>query len=79
LPFRVAHEVIGKIVRHCIETEKRLPELSLEEFQLFSPHFEEDLFPMLAPEAIVARRDNIGGTAPERVRAQLEKAWAEVS
>jgi argininosuccinate lyase len=79
VPFRQAHEIIGKIVLHGIQTEKRLPELSLEELQLFSPHFEEDVADCLDPKAIVARRNNIGGTAPNQVRAQLNRAHEQLA
>jgi argininosuccinate lyase len=79
VPFRESHEIIGKIVLHCIRAGKRLPELSLEEFRQHSPLFDEDVHRMLDPRAIVSRRDNPGGTAPDRVRSALANARRELS
>jgi argininosuccinate lyase len=78
VPFRESHEIIGRIVLHCVHGAKRLPELSLEEYKSFSPHFEDDVFRVLDPQAIVERRDNPGATAPRRVREALARARAEV-
>ena len=74
MPFRAAHEVIGKIVLYCSRGNKALPELSLEEYRGFSPLFDREVFNVLSPEAIVRRRDHVGGTAPRRVRAALSRA-----
>jgi argininosuccinate lyase len=74
LPFRDAHEVVGKLVLHCTKKSLRLPELSLVELQTFSPLFDGDVLKIMTPEAIVRRRDTIGGTAPRRVRAALAHA-----
>lgn len=73
-PFREAHGIIGKIVLYCTRESKRLPEMTLEEYQQFSPLFQSDVYNVLTPEAIVRRRDNPGGTAPKRVRAALKQA-----
>ena len=72
--FREAHETAGRIVRHCITHGKRLPDLSPEEFQSFSPLFEPDVMKRLTPRGLVSRRKQAGGTAPVRVRAALRKA-----
>jgi argininosuccinate lyase len=72
--FRSAHEVVGRAVLYCLKSGKRLPELSLGEFQSFSPLFKRDVFAVLNPRAIVQRRDTPGGTAPNRVRAALRRA-----
>ncbi len=72
--FREAHGVIGRIVRHAIKQKKTLPELSLATLQRFHPDFGDDIHRALTPEAIVGRRDNIGGTAPKRVKSALAKA-----
>lgn len=71
MAFREAHGVVGRMVRHCIAHRMRLPEMPLEEMRGFSGLFEGDIFSILTPEAIVARRDNPGGTAPRRVKAAL--------
>ena len=71
MPFREAHEVVGKLVLYCTQRGKRFSDLSIEEFAAASPLFTRDIFALLSPEAIVARRDNPGGTAPKRVKTAL--------
>ncbi len=78
LPFREAHEVIGKIVLYAIQQQKFLLDLSFEEYQQFSSLFEEDIYEVLAPEHVVAVRNSFGGTAPEQVKAQIELAEAKL-
>ena len=74
LPFREAHEVVGKAVLHCIQSGKFLADCSLQELQSFSPLFEADVFEAIAPETCVAQRTSQGGTAPGEVRRQLAMA-----
>ncbi|HNV21492.1 MAG TPA: lyase family protein, partial [Candidatus Hydrogenedentes bacterium] len=74
LPFREAHEIVGKMVRYCIEQGKRLPDLTPGEFGRFSPLFQSDVLKQLTLHGIVSKRNQIGGTAPARVRAALRKA-----
>ncbi|MEH7417780.1 argininosuccinate lyase [Neobacillus drentensis] len=74
LPFREAHEVIGKIVLYAIQANKFLLDLSFEEYQSFSPLFNEDIYEVLAPEHVVAVRNSFGGTAPEQVEYQIKLA-----
>jgi argininosuccinate lyase len=74
MPFREAHGVIGKIVLYCTRKDKKLPDLSLLEYQGFSALFKKEVFTVLQPEAIVKRRDNPGATAPRQVRTALRKA-----
>lgn len=63
LPFRQAHEVVGKCVAYAIHNNKFLPEISLEEYKGFSELFEEDLLEALKPENCVAARKSYGGPA----------------
>jgi argininosuccinate lyase len=74
LPFRDAHEVVGKAVRYCIENEVDIPELSLAQWQTFSPRIEEDIFDCITLEASVNARKATGGTALERVKAEIARA-----
>jgi len=74
LPFRQAHEVAGRMVRHCLETSKYLADLTLPEFQSFSHLFQPDVFDAITVESSVRRRASPGGTAPERVHEQLARA-----
>ncbi|MBI5657176.1 MAG: argininosuccinate lyase [Geobacter sp.] len=76
LPFRDAHEVVGRTVQYCVENEMELKELSLAEWQLFSGRFEADIFDCITLEASVNARKATGGTAEERVRAEIERLKA---
>ena len=74
VPFRDAHEIVGKAVRHGIDSGKDLSEMELEELQGFSSTIEHDIFEVLTLEGSVAARNHIGGTAPEQVRAAIKCA-----
>ncbi|MBO5403754.1 MAG: argininosuccinate lyase, partial [Phascolarctobacterium sp.] len=63
LPFRQAHEVVGKCVAYAILNDKFLPEISLEEYKEFSELFEADLLEALKPYNCVAARKSYGGPA----------------
>ncbi len=76
MPFRDAHEVVGKAVRFGVESGRDLAEMGLEELQRFSPAIEEDVYAVLSLEGSVAARDHFGGTAPAQVRAAVERARA---
>ncbi|MEH7109280.1 argininosuccinate lyase [Bacillus sp. JJ1764] len=78
LPFRDAHEVIGKIVLYAIQSGKFLLDLSMEEYEQFSPLFESDIYEVLAPEHVVAVRNSFGGTAPSQVLEQIKLAEAKL-
>ncbi len=74
LPFRNAHEVVGKTVRYCIENGKDIPELTLEEFQKFSSAIDGDIFDHVTLEASVNARKATGGTARSAVEKELALA-----
>ncbi|MEE9352434.1 MAG: argininosuccinate lyase, partial [Thiotrichaceae bacterium] len=74
MPFRDAHEVVGKAVGYGVEQKKDLSEMSLEELQQFSAIIDDDVFKVLTLEGSVAARNHLGGTAPEQVRLQVKKA-----
>jgi argininosuccinate lyase len=74
VPFRDAHEIVGKSVALGVETGRDLAEMSLEELQQFSDVIGEDVFEVLTLEGSVAARDHIGGTAPAQVRAAIARA-----
>ncbi|MEN1970165.1 argininosuccinate lyase [Lentibacillus sp. N15] len=76
MPFREAHEIIGKVVLYAIEQKKYLLGLSLDEFQSFSMLFEADVFTFLEPKHVVDARQSMGGTAESQVREQLGQAKA---
>ncbi|QDH20826.1 argininosuccinate lyase [Saccharibacillus brassicae] len=74
LPFRQAHEVIGKTVLYCIENGKYLLDLSLDEFKSFSDLFDEKIYAVLQPENVVNARNVYGGTAAPQVEAAIGRA-----
>jgi argininosuccinate lyase len=71
LPFREAHEVAAKLVRHCLERGRTLEEVPLPELRKFSPLFEKDIYNAIDINTVVARRESFGGTAKAAVREQL--------
>ncbi|MGB5146399.1 MAG: argininosuccinate lyase, partial [Porticoccaceae bacterium] len=79
LPFRDAHEAVGKAVAHGIASGRDLADLSLDELRAFSPIIASDVFAVLTLEGSVASRDHIGGTAPAQVRAAVTQARAELA
>jgi argininosuccinate lyase len=76
LPFRQAHEVVGKTVRYCVETGKDIPELTLDEFRQFSKKIEADIFAAVTLEASVSARQATGGTARVAVENEIARARA---
>jgi len=74
LPFRDAHEVVGKAVALGVEKGCDLADLSFEELSSFSDLITEDVFDVLTLEGSLAARDHIGGTAPNQVRKAIEQA-----
>ncbi len=73
LPFRDAHEVIGKLVVHCEQKEKTLDLLTIDELKTFSPLFGQDVFSNLSLERCIARRKLPGGPNPQSVKEHIEK------
>ncbi|RMD78741.1 MAG: argininosuccinate lyase [Gammaproteobacteria bacterium] len=79
VPFRDAHEVVGRAVRRAVELGRDLAELPLEELRAFSPAIGEDVRQVLSLEGSVAARDHEGGTAPRRVREAVARARARLA
>lgn len=78
IPFRKAHEVVGKIVMRAIELGKELDELSLADLREFSPLFAEDVHLALSLEQTLKSKSQVGGTSPELVTAALAQARASL-
>jgi argininosuccinate lyase len=74
MPFRDAHEVVAQAVRHAADKGCDLADLPLAELQNFSVQISEDVYQVLTLEGSVASRNHIGGTAPEQVRAAIQRA-----
>ena len=71
VPFREAHEVVGKVLRAAEHEGKSIREMPIERLKEFSPAFGRDLSTVLTLESALARRAVAGGTAPAAVRAAL--------
>ena len=72
IPFREAHEIVGKILHAADEDGKSIREMPLDRLRQFSPVFGAELSTVLTLESALARRAVAGGTAPGAVRAALE-------
>jgi argininosuccinate lyase len=76
IPFRKAHEIVGKLVLYAIHKEKTLNDCTLEEFHRFSPEIGEDVYSCLELENVVDARKSEGGTAKEQVLKTLSNKMA---
>jgi argininosuccinate lyase len=79
MPFRQAHEVIGKTVLYCIQQNKFLLDLTLDEFKQFSQLFDERIYDVLQPANVVDARNVYGGTATQQVEGAIARAEAELA
>jgi argininosuccinate lyase len=71
LPFRQAHDLIGKVLREAERQGKPWTQLSLEDVQKISPLFEQDFLAAPSVESSIATKAVPGGTAPEQVRSAI--------
>lgn len=74
IPFREAHEIVGKLVLTCVNKGCFLADLSLEEFVAAHPLFENDIYEVLDPVTAVKRRNSAGGTGFKQIMIAIEKA-----
>ncbi len=74
VPFRDAHEIVGQLVLTAIQKGVYLLDLSMDEYRQASSFFEEDIYEVLQPKTVVARRNSAGGTGFDQVQKALEKA-----
>ncbi|KXG11611.1 Argininosuccinate lyase [Anoxybacillus sp. P3H1B] len=79
VPFREAHEIVGKLVLTCIEKGIFLADLPLEVYQKASPLFESDIYEALNPYTAVDRRNSAGGTGFAEVRKAVANAKKRLS
>ncbi len=79
VPFRDAHEVVGKAVRLGVDSRRDLAEISQEELQQFSGQIQADVFEVLTLEGSVSARNHLGGTAPEQVHAAVKRARERIA
>ncbi len=79
VPFRDAHEIVGKAVAFGVAESRDLSEMTLAELQQFSDIIAEDVFGVLTLEGSVNARDHLGGTAPNQVRAAVTRARQQLA
>ncbi len=73
MPFRDAHEVIGKLVLYCINNNTNLDDLSLEEYKAISPVFNETVYDAIRVEKCVEARNIPGGPSKEYISKLVEE------
>lgn len=73
MPFRTAHDITGRIVRFCIDNNKSLEEMSLEQYRIFSKVIDKDIYKFISAVDSVNAKKSDGGTSPERVKEQIKK------
>lgn len=78
VPFRTAHEITGKIIKNCLETDRELFQLSSKDYKKFCDKITEDIHDYLTVESSIAHRDVIGGTARNRVISAIKEAKEEL-
>jgi argininosuccinate lyase len=79
VPFREAHEIVGRIVLWCDQNQRALESLTAEELTPHHPLFAQAPAHITSVESSVRARRSPGGTAPDEVRRQLEKARTSLS
>jgi argininosuccinate lyase len=78
MPFRKAHKIVGEMVLFSLEQKKELADLTLEEMKGFSRQIKQDVYEWLDPLSSVKKRNTPGGTSPEIVKKNLERARQEL-
>lgn len=68
VPFRDAHGIIGRLVLYCIDNNKAIDELTLDEFKEISPVFNDDIYDAISLETCVGKRNTIGAPGPEAMK-----------
>lgn len=68
VPFRDAHAILGHLVLYCINNDKGLEDLTLDEFRAISPVFDESVYEAISVEKCVEARSIPGGPSPEYIK-----------
>jgi argininosuccinate lyase len=79
VPFRLAHQIVGKIVRYCLEEGKELESLTLDELRGFSKVIDEKIYTVLNLKHSVDSRNSVGGTSLQQVRQAISGAEEELN
>lgn len=78
VPFRTAHEIVGKLVLWCIQNNKYLLDVPLAKYQEAHASIEDDIYTFLTPENCVSRRISYGSTGQEAVKQQIKHIKAQM-
>jgi argininosuccinate lyase len=71
IAFREAHGIVGSLVASCEKADKKLADLSLDEFKKHSPAIEKDVYESLGPENVVAKYVTDGAAGPKQAKEQI--------
>ena len=71
VPFRTAYQVVGQIVKYCLERKVLFKNLNIDEFKNFHPEFDEDVFADIKPLNVVKSRNSEGGTGFVQVEKEV--------
>ena len=72
VPFRDAHGIIGQLVLFCIDNNKSLGEMTLDEYKAISPVFEEDIYDAISMETCVEKRNTIGAPGQKAMQEVID-------
>ncbi len=79
IPFRQAHEIVGKLVAHCIGTGKTFPELQLSEYQALSPAFTDEVFDLFSLTKAMEARQATGAPSLTNIRKEIARWQASLA
>ena len=71
IPFRDAHGIVGQLVLYCIEHDKSLLDMSIDEYKAISPVFEDDIYDAISLKTCVSKRNTIGAPGEEAMKQVL--------
>jgi argininosuccinate lyase len=78
VPFREGHEVVGHVVRRCLNLKLKLEDLSVDDLKQIDSRFDADSKRILSHRAVMNARTSEGGTSPKAVQQQIQKAEAKL-
>lgn len=73
LPFRKAHHITGKLISYCINNNKNIESLSLEEFKSFSELFSNDIYNYITPESSISNKISEGSTSEKEILKNIKR------
>ncbi|MBU7586405.1 MAG: argininosuccinate lyase [Nostoc sp. TH1S01] len=79
VPFREAYNLVGKVVKTCIDAGKLLKHLTLDRWQQIHPKFDADIYDAIAPRTVVAARNSYGGTGFAQVHKAIDAARTKLA